>query len=142
MKKHKKILLVKSIKNWADEMNLGGFAIFTENHWNKHLDLVKKGFSDKDWDGRLGIGSNQELYFKSLADYKKQFKIVELTKLEMNSLIKQFSIKINDGADSKSWEYSHFGVFTAYSEDYISDTLHQTKTGRTWLKANGYKVYD
>lgn len=141
MKKTNKLLLIKSNINWADEMNLGGFAIFTDIEWSRHLALVKKGLNDKDWDGRLGIGSNQELFFDNIKKYMKQLKVTELSSKEAKTLIDAFNLKINDGINSEEWRYSSFGVFTAFSSDTITDILHQTEKGRNWLKANGYKVY-
>lgn len=137
----KKILLIKSKINWADEMDLGGFALFTRDEWDKHLSLVKRGFISDEFTGIMGIGSNQELNFKNINEYKKQFKINELSTAEVKLIMKQFNLKLNDGLNPKAWKFESFGVFTAYHQNHILDVLHNSEDGKDWLRKNGYKDY-
>ena len=137
-----KIVLVKSKINWADEMNLGGFALFSENEWKRHLLLVKKCYSYNEFDGRNGLGSNQELYFNNLSVYKKQFKVSKLSEKESQQMMTYFNLKLNDGLDKKAWEFSSFGVFTSFNNDTLLDFLHQMDNGKIWLKKNGYKIFE
>lgn len=120
-----KLLLVKTVKNWADEMDLAGFAIFTEPEWKEHLKQSKKMFSMIKEDYRMGIGSNQDMYFDGFKDYKKQIQTSPVTPAEAKKLCKTFKIKVNGKDHKPTWEFSQFGVLTLLTPDEISDTIHQ-----------------
>lgn len=127
------IVLVQTKNNWADEMNLGGFALFTDTYWKSHLKLATKLLSKQDNEYRMGIGSNQELYFDGIKAYKKQITTKTITPTEATKLCSLFGLKINDRSNVSINYYSKFGVLTILSEDAILEGLYAIATPKERL---------
>ena len=113
----KKILLVKCSTNWADEMDLDGFALIEAQAWKEHLDLVEanifKGEVLDDYDefgpNAVGVGTNESVFYESLDVYKNTFTTKELSDAEVETLASLFKLKVTTTA--KDVGRSTYGFF-------------------------------
>lgn len=142
--KKPKLFLVKTIINWADEMDLSGFGVFTQEAIDYHLATAKLFFSvTSDFPVRQGIGSNQDLYHKSFSAYKKQIKVAPISSLDAKKLLKQFNLKINSGSGAEE-EYSSFGVFTLFNNVHMEEGVYSDggAKGEQYLLKFGGKFWE
>jgi hypothetical protein len=75
-----KRLLIKYKDNWADEMDVYGFHIMSEKAWNFFLSILDNNsehFDDGDFS--IGVGSNEEIHYKSKEDLLSAFEVVKVT---------------------------------------------------------------
>ena len=104
------ILLVTSSNNYADEFDVFGFALVTEDAWASHLSQVEKRvFPDdknydnhREWSGpnMVGFGTNESILFESFQEYKNSFRTKEITEGEAEVVTRLFDVKVNrDAAD-------------------------------------------
>ena len=78
-------VLVKWSDNWADEMNIEGFNIFTKTEWNEFktkLKNAKKEFT-------IGVGSNEDINYKDGRKLLSNLSAKEITEDE-SKIIKKF----------------------------------------------------
>jgi len=101
----KKILLVKCSTNWADEMDLDGFALIEEAAWREHLDLVKANiFKDEpleydEWGpNAVGVGTNESVFYETFEEYENTFTTKELTDAEVETVSGLFDLKVTTKA--------------------------------------------
>lgn len=84
------LILVKQNENWADEMDLEGFFITTQEDFNGHLSEAKKAIPFT-----ICIGTNEEVEYTRFADYANSFKVESITEDEYQTLKKLFGTEIN-----------------------------------------------
>ena len=118
-----KLILVKIDTNWADEMDVGAFAIFKEEEWKLHEKYAKQVFKKHpSLPARIGIGSNQDMYFDSYKDYKKCYKATVISAKDAKYLCKTFNVKINTKENS-SMIYSSFGNWILWDKSSLLEML-------------------
>lgn len=90
-------VLVKQGFNWADEIDLGGFEVTTQEEIDKHFHDVEFGREYKDYKPEptdfpynYYFGSNQFIKIKNMEDYKSYFEIIPITDDEANFLKRVF----------------------------------------------------
>lgn len=81
--------LVKYDSNWADEMDIDGFDVFTDSKWEKYLKSFKDHF-DKGDEYSYGIGTNEEIEYSSYDEFVRDFKVTEITDEEAATIEKHF----------------------------------------------------
>lgn len=80
-----KKLLVIFDDNWADEMDIAGFDIFTKEHWEyKKLELEHTKFPQE-----VGFGTNESNTYDSAEEFLSMFKEQEISK-EEEKIIRKF----------------------------------------------------
>ena len=73
-----KKLLVKFSGNWADEMDIVGFQIMSEDEWNFKIKEAK----ECQFPAEICVGTNQYVDFDTPEDYLNSFEIKEITEGE------------------------------------------------------------
>jgi hypothetical protein len=71
-------ILVKYHDNWADEMNLTGFAVMTVKDWKAIQEEVKTFFQKKKCGWTFGVGTNEDIEYENYADWRQTFTQAEL----------------------------------------------------------------
>lgn len=80
-------LFVKYRDNWADEMDINGFALVTNRNWQILLDKFRVFIGARiGWE--FGIGTNEEIEYRSYDHWFSKFTIVELSDDEAVTMIK------------------------------------------------------
>ena len=104
----KQLVLVKINTNWADEMDMGCFAIFEKDAWTQYEKMAKEIFTKlKGKTMRVGIGSNQDMYFENLKDHKKHYKAEKISPKDAKYLMKTFKVKVNVLNAPETMDHSH-----------------------------------
>lgn len=91
-KKAKDYLLVRFDTNWADEMDVQGFAIMTKEEWSKS----KKMISGIKSEINIGYGSNEDEEFEDGKSFLETFDTKKITESEVKTITKFFG-KYNYG---------------------------------------------
>lgn len=124
----KSLILVKIDTNWADEMDVGSFAVMETSVWKEHENKIKKIFKMLGQRSlRVGIGSNQEMYYDSLKEYKKSYNAVKITSEKAKFLCKEFGIKVNDSKKKNFDSYSSFGNWILLEPWHMDEMLFDEK---------------
>jgi hypothetical protein len=77
-------LLVKYEDNWADEIDLKGFKLFTDDRWQEFQDAVPdKRFTRY-------VGSNQDIEYDGKKDFLSRFSVQEIEESDYQVLKKFF----------------------------------------------------
>lgn len=120
----KSLILVKVDTNWADEMDVGAFAIMEEEVWKDHQKKINKIFKMLGQRSlRVGIGSNQEMYYDSLKEYKQSYKASKITPDKAKFLCKEFGVKVNTPAKKSFNSYSAFGNWILLEPWHMDEML-------------------
>jgi len=82
-------LLVKYDSNWADEMDIEGFKVFTDEQWEDHQKAFQKRFKE-DKVYTYYVGTNEEIEYSSFKEFMRDFKVSEITDEEAAVLEKLF----------------------------------------------------
>lgn len=97
------MLLVKFSSNWADEFDVEGFALMTQENYDANIAFYSRA------DAYFGFGTNQEL---EGSDIVQGFKAQPITDAEADTLRKLFP-------ELRSKYYPVYGVFPYAEEDDI-----------------------
>lgn len=80
---------IKFVADWADEMDVHGTCIMSEDELNKFKAYWKKWFDENEGEKvTCGIGSNEELWFYSYEELMDTLEIHEINDIEMAVLQK------------------------------------------------------
>lgn len=72
-------LLIKQTCDYADEFYTHGFAIYTQQEWDDHLQNVRKRFEENSGKPiEKYFGTNEYIEFHDLGEYVNSFDIKEL----------------------------------------------------------------
>ena len=71
-------LYIKYKGDWADEMNVYGFAIITKDEWDDIIDHVKKFFVENSL-YTFYIGTNEEIEYEDFDSWFRDFKVTEMS---------------------------------------------------------------
>lgn len=82
--------LVKYDSNWADEMDVSGFRIMTDDDWEAYQEAFKNHF-DAGEQYSHGIGTNEEIEYEDIKQFMSDFKVEEITTEEAAVIHKFFS---------------------------------------------------
>lgn len=82
-----KYYLYKFSDNWADEMDLEGFAILTETEKDIALSQIRKEYKRG---GTICFGTNEDNEYDSLSDVMNTISFKEITAVEYNAIKKAF----------------------------------------------------
>ena len=81
--------LVKYDSNWADEMDIDGFRLFTDKQWEKYQKDFQKHFK-KDKRYTYYVGTNEDIEYGDFDGFMSDFKVSEITDEEAAVLSKLF----------------------------------------------------
>lgn len=116
------LLLVKCDSNWADEFDIQGFAIYTEDAWKEYLKLVNKQifYKERDEGDECGphvasIGTNQPMGYCDFKSFKDSFKTKKIADEEAKWLCSTFKVKVTKKAEDVPVAY---GMFMYLDPDY------------------------
>lgn len=70
--------LIKYSSNWADEMDISGFSVKSEERYKKWRNAWKLLFKE-DGDYTFHIGTNEEVEYNSFEEFISDFKIKEIS---------------------------------------------------------------
>ena len=87
-----KYFLAQFSDNWADEMDIEGFVLLTEEEKDETVKGMRINFDECNtkWGYEIGFGTNQGKSYKTFDEVLKQVGIKEVTKEEYDTLIKFF----------------------------------------------------
>lgn len=91
------MLLVKFDSNYADEFDIGGFIVMSEEDWEKHNVLVKKKF-DEEGEIEVYFGTNESMIWESYESYIGDFYVNKLSDEELKALKKLFGPNPSSGS--------------------------------------------
>lgn len=100
-----KVLIVFE-DNWADEMDIKGSRIMSRKDWEQYINIAEQCFKDLEkynaksedsieetenyWDNYNGIsfwvGSNEEIEYEHFEEFRRHFKVYDLTEVEATLL--------------------------------------------------------
>lgn len=81
------MLFIQFSDNWADEIDVEGCALMTQNEYNKFIIAAKKAFANE-INIDFAIGSNEYISYQSFKDFEETLKITEVTNEEVKILEK------------------------------------------------------
>jgi hypothetical protein len=87
-------ILIKYHKNWADELDVEGFMLWTEEKWNEHLSKVKEYFEKSPHTVEMYFGTNEAIEYDNFEEYKRSFEVKKITPEEAKTLKKLFDEKL------------------------------------------------
>ena len=79
--------LVTYSSNWADEINVDGFCVMTETEKNAYFDLFKRVFKEEGY-YTFSVGTNEEIEYNGLSDFKRDFTIEKITEEDAEVLVR------------------------------------------------------
>lgn len=82
-------VLVSFEDNWADEMDICGWNIMTEEDKDEYFSDFKKIFDERGY-YNFSVGTNEDIEYDSFKDFKSHFKIKKLTDEESKIICKVF----------------------------------------------------
>ena len=88
-------LLVKYDSNWADEMDIDGFKVLTNEQWKKYQKGFEKHFKEECYS--YCVGTNEEIEYNDFDEFRNDFKVSEITDEEAAVLKKLFAKVSTDG---------------------------------------------
>lgn len=97
--------LVKFKDNYADEFDVEGFRLFTDDSWRAFLDQLPQ-YPDETY-----FGTNEYIEYSTKASYLKTLEVLEISEKEYKILLKLF------GTDIIPYGYGMFLV--PMEEDYF-----------------------
>jgi hypothetical protein len=104
--------------NWADEMDVEGFRLFTQDELDDYVSLHVKYFeTNSSW--KFGVGSNEQIEYNDWEGIRSALTVKEITDAEYEMLGKLFPLPFD------SLIYCNFGYFPfiedAIPEEYLPD---------------------
>lgn len=82
-------LLVKYDSNWADEMDIDGFKVLTNEQWEQYQKDFKKHFKEEGY--IYYVGTNEEIEYNDFEEFRNDFNVSEITDEEAAVLEKLFA---------------------------------------------------
>lgn len=82
-------VLVSWEDNWADEMDVSGFKVFSKSEWN----VLKTNINNIQSPMTFSIGTNEEIDYKNGSDLLKKFKVKDVSVIEYATLTKFFNVR-------------------------------------------------
>jgi hypothetical protein len=80
-----KYLLVKYSDNWADEIDVEGFHLFTAQEWEAYQAAIKEFFNSND-ELCFGIGTNEEIEYSDAEEYLDTLRANYISEQQYNVL--------------------------------------------------------
>lgn len=102
--------LLKYDSNWADEMDIDGFTIMSDEGWESWKTDIQKFFKKREY-WNYGIGTNEDIEYGSAKEVLKDIKVIDISEDEADIIDKLFF---------KDSVYKTFGYFPCFY-DYIED---------------------
>jgi hypothetical protein len=84
-----KHFILKYNDNWADEMDISGFAVMTESERDEYFAVFKKVFDINGY-YTFVVGTNEEVEYNTLQDFTNAFHMSEITEEEAKVFSKFF----------------------------------------------------
>lgn len=84
-----KHFILKYNDNWADEMDISGFAVMTESERDEYFAVFKKVFDTNEYYSFF-VGTNEEIEYNTLEDFTNAFEMSEITEEEAKVFSKFF----------------------------------------------------
>jgi len=81
--------VIKYSDNWADEMDVCGWGLFSEEEKDNFLKVIDNYFEDA-CEYFLYVGTNQEIEYENKEDFMNSFEIVEISDEEGKTIKKIF----------------------------------------------------
>lgn len=96
-----KNLFIEFNSNYADEFDISGFLIMSEEEWEEHKLVAEKRFSSLEPTERstrrgespsleVYFGTNEQIIYESLSEYLRSFTVTEISDEERATLEKFF----------------------------------------------------
>jgi len=98
-----KNLFVKWDSNWADEMDVSGWRIFSKEDWGKYKKAAEKLFKEEGYYS-VGIGTNEDIEYHSLEDLMGDFTVKSISDVE-EVVIEKFLGGCGDNGPFPDFDY-------------------------------------
>ena len=85
------MLFIQFNDNWADEMDITGGRIMTEQEYEEYIAAAKKAFEVKDYID-FWFGTNEFIDYRNFTDFINTLTINSITKKE-EDVLKQFGLE-------------------------------------------------
>lgn len=105
-------VVVKLNTNWADEMDIEGFIITTEDEWKEYTKEIKKDFPE---DCEMYVGTNEHISFSNYEEFMSCLKVTKVNKDEAKLIKKLFGDSYGFG--HKIWEIAEIIADNKQEED-------------------------
>jgi hypothetical protein len=79
--------LVTFHDNWADEMDIEGYRIFSEDDWKNYRKYAKKEF-EENGEYTYYVGTNEDINYNSYEDFMGNFEVKTISKEQVDVLEK------------------------------------------------------
>jgi hypothetical protein len=109
-----KYMLTKLNTNWADEMDLAGFAVVTLEEWAGFVKMVKSFFKGDDRTFTFYVGTNEEIEFESAEGILEEITTTPITTEEKELLYSLFEFN----EYNNSLGFSHLAI-----EDQLAEIM-------------------
>lgn len=102
-------LLVKFQRDYADEFDVCGFAVFyDQERWKEHLNDVKELFEQDDSPKEVYFGTNEFVQYDDYLEYESSFQTQEIDKETANKLKELICYSRSRGTGEEPGYYGHF----------------------------------
>ena len=81
--------LIKYKSNWADEMDVQGWSVMSPMRHAAWEDSWADHFKDEG-NYSFSVGTNEDIEYDSIEEFLKEFKVVDITESEADTLVKLF----------------------------------------------------
>lgn len=102
-------LLVKFQRDYADEFNVYGVAIFHDQElWKEHLNYVKELFEQDDSPKEVYFGTNEFVQYDDFFEYESSFQTLEIDEETANKIKELLCSLRSRGTGEEPGYYGHF----------------------------------
>ncbi len=84
--------LIKYKDNWADEMDIYGFHILSDETWEKFLAFLDRVKEIPDFQLNIGVGSNEDIDYDSVESLLKAFTVTDIYAEDVASIESNFKL--------------------------------------------------
>ncbi len=117
--------LIKYEDNWADEMDIYGFHILSDETWEKFLALLDRVNELPNFQLNIGVGSNEDIDYDSVEDLLKVFTASDISDDEAAVIQKNFKLPYGQFPGDQLLEGIAWALEQETGEDLQSDWMEE-----------------
>jgi hypothetical protein len=128
--------LYKFEDNWADEMDVQGFAVLTEDEKDMAVAQIKRSYKNG---GTICFGTNEDNHYNNLTEVMDCVEFEEISQSQYNTLMNLFGQSFGELGPLDIYDLD--GDNDDYDEDEDDDEDEEEEFEREY-EANAKKIYD
>lgn len=117
--------LVKYEDNWADEMDIYGFHILTDETWEKFLALINRVKDLPDFQLNIGVGSNEDIDYDSVEDLLNVLTATDISDKDAEVIKNNFNLPYGQFPGDQLLEGITWAIEEETGEDLQSDWMEE-----------------